>query len=87
MRAKTMKRNLIFYLSILLSFLSSTPAATTENLVLENAFLKLEFDAGNGALISMVNKKSGSEYIGKASEYPPFILDVTPANQSYYIRD
>lgn len=76
---------LSFCIILLLSFL--TLAATAETLALENAYLKLEFDAASGALVSMVNKKSGSEYIGKASEYPPFILDVTPANQSYYIRD
>ena len=82
-----MKGYTLLFLSILLFSLFSIPAATAETLALENAFLKLEFDTASGALISMVNKKSGSEYIGKASEYPPFILDVTPANQSYFIRD
>lgn len=83
----SMKRNHLFILSILIFPLFSIPAGAGENLVLENAFLKLEFNAATGALASMVNKKSGSEYIQKASEYPPFVLDVTSANQSYFIKD
>ncbi|MFA6471325.1 MAG: DUF6259 domain-containing protein [Candidatus Latescibacterota bacterium] len=82
-----MKRNHVFILCTLIFPLFAFSVKAAENLILENTFLKLEFNADSGALSSMVNKKSGSEYINRASGYPPFVLDVTPANRSWFIKD
>ena len=75
----------LFVIALFLGIVSMLWAG--EAIVLENSVLRLTFDSDTGALTGIRNNKTGSEYIQKSSQNPPFILDVYSANQSYYISD
>ena len=75
----------LFFAVLFFGFVSALRAG--EAIVLENSLLRLTFDSDTGALTSMKNNKTGSEYIRTPSRKPPFTLDVYSANQSYYVND
>jgi hypothetical protein len=72
---------------LLLCSMLNGSAFAAERLVLENECLRLTFDPGNGGLVSMVNRKTGSECLAQPADSPPFVLDIVSANKNYYIKD
>ena len=65
------------------------PAAAAEApIALENDLLRITVDGTTGAVLSIFNKRTETEYLApRADPKPPFIVDCYSANQAIYIRD